>query len=134
MTPIVIEIAWPPSANRIWRNAKHKDTGRAMTVLSKVARRYRKRAVNAVHAYRLENCVQTLRVPLTVDIELYAPYDLQDWDVDNRIKPVLDLMQHGLIVANDKLFRRVAAYDTGERCKGGLAVVTISLWHGKNHS
>ena len=88
--------------------------------MSKKARVYRQSAVRSVLA---ADANKHLSCRLSVEIELYPP-DRRKIDVDNRIKAVLDLLQHAGVYQDDSQIDRILI-ERREVEKGGVAVVRI---------
>lgn len=113
MNPITLDLPWPPSANRYWRNFK------GVTVVSKEARDYRDRIARQVsYLYKVKKDIR-----LAVDMLIYPP-DKRKRDIDNLIKVTLDALAKGLGFDDcrvDKLF-----VERFEIIKGGLVKIKIS--------
>ena len=92
---IALELPWPPSVNRIWRNVVIK--GRPRTLLSEDGRAYFDRASMAVLAQRKGRRIEGRAA---VEIVLHAPTRAQI-DIDNRAKAVLDACTKGGLWADD---------------------------------
>lgn len=89
---IELKLKFPPSANRYWRNFK------GVTVLSDEAKLYR------VHVYQeclVKRCRKNLTSRLAVELELY-PDTRRKFDIDNRLKPLIDAFQHAGVYADDE--------------------------------
>lgn len=109
-----IVLPWPPSVNGYWRSYRGRQ------ILSQKARAYRKSAMRHVLACKAN---KHLTGRLAVDIELYPPNRMKI-DIDNRIKALLDVMEHAGVYQDDSQIDKL----TVERCeieKHGAAVVKI---------
>jgi len=104
-------LPFPPSANRYWRHA------RGRTFLSKEAREYRSQIVTMVH-------IEPVQGQLVVRIDYY-PSDKRRWDLDNRIKQLLDALQHAGVYHDDGQICDLHAV-RHEVHKGGMCRVRIT--------
>lgn len=111
---VTITLPFPPSANRYWRHA------RGRTYLAKEAVEYRQ-AVLAACA--MQGVVHRLQVDLVIIIELSAP-DKRRWDLDNRIKQLLDALAYAGVYQDDGQIVRLTAIKLSP-VTGGRCVVTI---------
>ena len=87
---IELELPYPPSANRYWRNV------RGMVMISKEGRQYRQDVVNIIKAHKVEPIAGAVAVKLIS----YA----KDWrrrDVDNLNKAALDAVSKSGIWEDD---------------------------------
>lgn len=85
------DIAPPPSANKIWRNVN----GRTLK-----SREYRRWLDLATWEIRIQQIGPALEGPAVVSMSLRRPR--ANADIDNRIKPVLDALESGGALVNDK--------------------------------
>lgn len=108
---IVLTLPLPNSANTHWRH------GRGITYLSKEGRAYRDTVKTL-----LPNSKPTLD-RLEVSIDIY-PRDKRAIDLDNRIKPLLDALEHANVFENDSQIDRLIV-SRKEIYKGGKCTVTI---------
>jgi crossover junction endodeoxyribonuclease RusA len=92
---IALDLPWPPSVNRIWRNVVIK--GRPRTLLSEDGRAYFERAAMAVLVQRKG---RKIAGRIAVEITLHAPTRAQ-LDIDNRAKAILDACTQGGLWADD---------------------------------
>lgn len=111
-----ILMPWPPSTNSIWRNVGSR------TVLSKSARVYRNRARGELLAQGVANTKLSGR--LAVRVMLY-PHDRRPFDVDNKLKALLDALTHSRVWLDDGQVDEITIVRSSERRPGGQAVVTI---------
>jgi crossover junction endodeoxyribonuclease RusA len=84
-------LPWPPSVNRMWRAL-----ARGKSVLSREGRDYFKTAVNSLPYGRITR----LDGRLVVWLRLCAPTG-RSYDIDNRVKAVLDVLTHGGVWHDD---------------------------------
>jgi len=87
-----LEIPWPPSSNRYWRNI------RGRTIVSKEARLYK------FNIKELIFFIYKIKTPyfgkLELEISAFPP-DKRQRDLDNLLKVTLDSLQSGKLFLND---------------------------------
>ena len=110
---IVIELPWPNSANTHWRTA-----GR-VHYISSAGIAFR---AGVAMAHKLHRQIAPAG-RLTVSVSLYPP-NRRVVDIDNRIKPLLDAMQHAGIIENDSLIDKLIV-ERMSIVKGGKCRVYI---------
>ena len=76
---IELELPYPPSANRYWRNV------RGMVMISKEGRQYRQDVVNIIKAHKVEQ----INGAIAVKVIAFMP-DFRIRDIDNICKCLLD--------------------------------------------
>ena len=113
-----LTLPWPPSVNRYWRSVP---AGRGVRVLiSREGRAFRRDAVARLARFGR-------RPPLTgrldVRIALCAP-TRRALDIDNRMKGLLDAMQHAGVYRDDGQIDRLLI-ERGPVARGGLVRVVI---------
>lgn len=113
---IEVTMPWPPSTNSIWRNVGKR------TLLSKEARVYRNRARGELLAQGAANT--KLEGRLGVEVVLY-PHNRQSFDIDNKLKALLDAMTHSRVWLDDSQVDEIRIRRAQERREGGQAVVVI---------
>lgn len=87
LTSLIIDLPWPPSVNRIWRQYKGR------TIISKEYRSYKLSALDAVAVQMVgEKPPGWLSGRLRVHIHL-QPRTLRRFDIDNKSKATLDILQ-----------------------------------------
>lgn len=96
-------LSFPPSINHYWRRGALGGRRSAM-VLSAEGRHYRERAAYDLAMQQVPRLL--LAVSVSVDLMFYSD-PRPAWDLDNRIKPVLDALQHGRVLADDKFVDRL---------------------------
>lgn len=134
---MVLTVPFPPSANRYWGHA------RGRTFLNHAARKYRQDVMDAVVLLRFDQMRErtplvsikaqrifadrlddwALRGPLEVTIELSSPRKGK-WDLDNRIKQLLDALQNAGVFEDDEQIVRLTAVKA-EQVPGGKCTVII---------
>lgn len=112
---VTITLPFPPSANRYWRHA------RGRTYLAKEALAYR----DTVRLCCLEQGVALLMIAkaLIVTIEL-SPPNHRKWDIDNRIKQLLDALAYAGVYCEDEQIVKLTALKLSP-VPGGRCVVAI---------
>ena len=83
-------LSWPPSTNAIWRSYNGRN------ILSKEARAWRE----AAYIELVEQAATPVHGPVEVWIELCSP-TRRKFDLDNRVKAVLDLISRAGIIDDD---------------------------------
>lgn len=82
---IVMQLPWPPSVNKMWRNVK----GRA--ILSRAGREYRQFVES--QAWEQDRRAWPLKGRLRVSVTAFPP-DRRKRDLDNILKSLLDALGH----------------------------------------
>ncbi|MBR2584396.1 MAG: RusA family crossover junction endodeoxyribonuclease [Thermoguttaceae bacterium] len=108
-------LPWPPSANLIWR------TSRNVTYLSKTYKDFLRSAAGAILCQKPRDLFIT--EPIRVEIVLHPPRNFH-FDIDNRVKPLLDILTRACVWKDDSLVHELTVR-RGEIKKNGLAVVYI---------
>jgi crossover junction endodeoxyribonuclease RusA len=101
---IQITLPWPPSVNRIWRNAGGK-TYRDPKYMAWIK--------ETGWVIKLAKCTKIIG-PFSASIVLYPP-DKRKIDIDNRIKVILDAAQKNDLIEDDSMCRLLLVsygYDT----------------------
>lgn len=132
---MVLTVPFPPSANRYWGHA------RGRTFLNHAAVKYRQDVMDAVVLLRFDQMREknpsspaqvifshrlddfALCGPLEVTIELNPPTK-RKWDLDNRIKQLLDALQNAGVFEDDEQIVRLTAVKA-EQVSGGKCSVII---------
>jgi Holliday junction resolvase RusA-like endonuclease len=97
-----VEITSPPSANKLWRMGKNRKTGASIMHKSKEYSDWLATAQVELLIQRPESIMGEVEV----FISIWRHHALAD--LDNRIKPILDVLQ-GSVFENDKQVMRVTA-------------------------
>lgn len=92
---VELTLPWPPSGNRYFRMITIK--GRPRMVVSKAAKDYAREVVRVISAEQSQQMVGRL----SVSIVCYAP-DRRRYDLDNRVKVLLDAIERAGLIANDE--------------------------------
>lgn len=111
---MILELPFPPSVNKYYRNVGGR------MVISREGRTYRKTVCSLLR----DRCDEPLDVGLEVSILLHAP-DRRHYDVDNRLKGLLDSMEHAGVYVNDELIVKLTV-EKRDPVRGGKTVVTIT--------
>ena len=111
---VCFELPFPPSMNTMWRNF------RGRTVLSKAGKVFRE---------EVQEIVINQNIPKFGDRKLKVtmilrPRDKRKTDIDNRIKAVLDALEHAGVFDDDFQVDHLQMI-RGEPLKGGLLHVVI---------
>jgi crossover junction endodeoxyribonuclease RusA len=111
---IILDLPLPNSANTHWRHA------RGFTYISKKGVEFRTKVADYVSDHRL--IAPDGR--LAVAIDLY-PDSKRRMDIDNRVKPLLDALQHAGVIEDDSLIDKLYV-ERKQILKGGKCRVYIS--------
>lgn len=114
--PLELTLPLAPSMNRYWRAY----AGRV--ILSKDGRRYRDDAVADV--WQAIGKPKTMRGRIELHIVVH-PRDRRSIDIDNRIKPTMDMLAHAGVYENDSQVDKLTVV-RGAIIKGGLMQVWVS--------
>ena len=106
-----LTLPFPPSVNHYWKHSGHR------VYLSKDAVSYRQSVQNALH------CTKPLDARLSVSVLLHAP-NKRKYDIDNRVKSLLDSLTHAGVWVDDGLIDKLTI-ERGNIISGGLCVVEI---------
>lgn len=109
-----IVLPWPPSVNHMYAAGR----GGAKRLTPK-ARAFRELAVSLIYELGLP----TVEGPVELWLDLYPP-DNRARDIDNPEKALLDALQHGKAIANDRQIR-IKHTELHGPTPGGRAVVRI---------
>ena len=110
-----LEIPYPPSANRMWRAV------RGRTILSKQGREY----YDGATALAAQRCGETMLGPLSVTL-MVTPPDRRRRDLDNTLKPILDLGTKAGIWGDDSQVVEIHATKAREPVKGGSVIMEVT--------
>lgn len=106
----MIELPFPPSANRYWRNF------RGRIVKSDEARQYQ---TNARWIARCAGMHEPITGKVAISLRVYRP--AQRGDLDNRIKVLLDALQ-GVAYEDDKQIVELHAYQNDDKANPRVEV------------
>ena len=95
MEDIVLDIPWPPTANKIWRHA------RGQNYLSRPYKDFLSLTYMVVRQ-QLPRHHRRIETPVRLTIDLYPPNRVR-YDIDNRIKPILDALTRAGVWQDDSL-------------------------------
>lgn len=93
-----MQLPWVPSVNTYYRRAGNH------IHLSKQGRAFKNNVANQLKELNLHG--EGIEHRLRVRVELYPP-NRRKFDIDNRIKPLLDALQHGGLIADDEQVDRL---------------------------
>jgi crossover junction endodeoxyribonuclease RusA len=113
-------LPWPPTANTMWRYVRGRKPH-----LSERYEEWKKEAGWELVAQK----AKPIKGPVSITIELRAP-NKQAWDIDNRIKPVLDLLVANMVLPDDnsEIVREILVQaHRGEQIAVGAQVTIASL-------
>lgn len=96
-----VELPIPPSSNNMFTNLR-----RGGRIKSREYKAWRDIAVADIHE-RLCRVRPYVPIDQPCDVAIELPRPNKNSDVDNRIKAVLDALQHGGAIANDKCVEAV---------------------------
>jgi crossover junction endodeoxyribonuclease RusA len=108
---MTIDLLYPPSVNRLWRY------GRGRAFKSKVYRDWLEAGEDILRRADL----QKFDGPVSVEMAVGRP-DKRRRDLDNIVKPCLDLLERAGVLVDDSQVHRLNVYWGGER---GLVRTTI---------
>lgn len=117
MRPVEVEFSFPPSANRLWRSRVSK-SGKPSVYRDPAYKRWVDECCWLVAAMKPRPKVVG---PFTARIVLASRKGRVD--IDNRIKPVLDALQHARVIDDDSKAVRVEVV-WGDAPKGCRVVLT----------
>jgi crossover junction endodeoxyribonuclease RusA len=109
----VLELPFPPSVNHYYRRAGVR------TLISREGRRYRREVIARLAAVRPEPMRGRLKLSIVI-----CPPDRRAFDLDNRLKALLDAMEHAGVYENDGQIDSIGI-TRGPLTPGGGAVVTV---------
>lgn len=109
-----LELPWPPSINHYWRRHGH------VIHVSTAGTRFARLCGLAV---RSQFCAAPIDQPVAVLVEAWAA-TRSVWDVDNRVKPLLDALTRAELWVDDSVVRDLRIVDRG-RCRGGKVVLWV---------
>jgi len=120
------DMPWPPSVNKCCRAvpARRRGGGSARGVrvpLSRGGRAYRREACARLAAWRRGKRPMAGRLAVTVEL---LPPTRRAIDIDNRIKALLDALQHGGVLVDDGQVDRLTV-ERGPVTAGGGARVLV---------
>lgn len=129
MTDIVVDLPYPPSVNKLWKNGGALSTNRVYLAPSYVKW---KSAADALFMSSRGWLKKKVAGAFEIEIDLCCPTKYPRGDLDNRVKAVLDYLQRAEIIANDKHCERlVVQWVEQERAPHGCRV-TLRPFHIKS--
>lgn len=96
MTGQSIELPFPPTANTMWRTGGRGMRQRKVTYLSEAYRRWKDDAGQRLILQRPTRVEGPVRIVIGLN-----KGTKHRWDIDNRVKPVLDLLASHLVIEDD---------------------------------
>ena len=121
MQALKYRLPWPPSVNHYWRHVVIN--GRPRTLLSKEGRAYKLAAADAVRQQR-RGPSAPLSGRLAIAVTLFPP-DRRRYDLDNRLKAVLDSLTEARVWEDDRHVK-IIHLEEGGIVKGGACRVCIA--------
>lgn len=121
MKTLTYTLPWPPSVNHYWRRVLVG--GKPRTLLSKEGREFKRAAVGAVLQQR-RGPSAPLSGRLAIAVTLFPP-DRRRYDLDNRLKAVLDSLTEARVWEDDRHVK-IIHLEEGEVVKGGSCIVHIA--------
>lgn len=113
---IILNLPFPPSVNTYYRRGAHA------TYMSKGGREYKQK----VAEYIVESNTPKLGAArLSLEIVLW-PKDKRKYDIDNRIKALLDSLQDAGVFDDDEQIDQINIYRGTGEIKGGS--VRVLIW------
>ena len=122
---LVAALPWPPSVNSYWRSPPR--LGR--TILSERGRAYREAAVQLLMVQRLHGRLTPGR--LSIVLSAFPP-DERTRDLDNLLKPVLDVLTHAGTIEDDGQFDRLTIERGPKLAPWGLVTLMIRQLEVRN--
>ena len=119
----VLTLPFPPSSNTYYRSVRMGKSCRVL--LSKKGRLYKEEVCEYIANQILDSkeFPYPLLGRLSVHVMLHAP-NRRKWDIDNRIKPLLDAMQSAGVYPDDEAIDHLTI-KRGEIIKGGKVTVQL---------
>ena len=114
-------LPWPPSVNHYWRRVLIG--GKPRTLLSKEGREFKQAAVGAVLQQR-RGPSAPLSGRLAIAVTLFPP-DRRRYDLDNRLKAVLDSLTEARVWEDDRHVK-IIHLEEGGIVRGGACRVRIA--------
>lgn len=121
MKSLTYTLPWPPSVNHYWRSVLIG--GKPRTLLSKEGREFKQAAVGAVLQQR-RGPSAPLSGRLAIAVTLFPP-DRRRYDLDNRLKAVLDSLTEARVWEDDRHVK-IIHLEEGGIVKGGACRVYIA--------
>ena len=124
MEALRLTLPWPPSVNHYWRTVPMRGRGGRGTqgfrvVISREGRVYRQRVIARLGGHGR----RPLPSRLHVRVVLHPP-TRRALDIDNRMKALLDALEHAGVYLDDGQIDRIEI-ERGGVVKGGAAIVEI---------
>lgn len=111
-------LEWPPTVNTYWRSVNHGGSG-VKVLVSEKGRKYKKQSSLMMLEQKVERGIVG-RVEVLIDA--YPP-DRRKRDLDNILKPLLDVMQDYGVFEDDE---QIDILIVRRRQKGGYVDVHVS--------
>lgn len=112
---MIFYLPYPPTVNTYYTVA------RGRKVLSQRGRKYKTIAVNEVLAQKTTDRIMEGRVSISIQL---SPPDKRVRDLDNCLKPILDVLSEADVWVDDSQVKRIKA-DMLDKCAGGSCVVIV---------
>lgn len=130
---LLLELPWPPSVNQMYmavvrKSKSRRGNGKATTISSPLYGKYKEDCEEVLGFQKYKQFPKTTRLKAT--LWLFPPNKRGNWDVDNRCKAILDVLQANKVFHNDSQIDYVEMI----RCdptKYGRVIVELEIMEQK---
>jgi crossover junction endodeoxyribonuclease RusA len=99
VSAIKLDLPLPPSINRAWRKGKQ-----GQLYLDKSVKSFRTEVAWNVRGVTRKTITEPVRIKVT-----FHGKNARSYDVDNRVKALLDALEHARLIENDRLVNDIHA-------------------------